>query len=156
MQDNLEDECPLPEKRFSIACYHCRRSKTKCKNNAGNTIYVACTDRRRECTYPPPGVSQLWSKQPELTGEERKAKRPRKEDPDVTRKQCFRTSDDPLRSPPISPNLWKEVYTAFMLHCSANRMPSILGESPRTEGLPLVDEITLFRWHLNRIDSLES
>lgn len=28
------------------------------------------------------------------------------------------------------------------------RRPRILGESPITEGLPLVDENTLLRWHI--------
>ena len=31
----------------------------------------------------------------------------------------------------------------------------ILGESPSTERLPLVDENTLFRWHLDQIEGLK-
>lgn len=121
MRDDPEDESPLPEKRSSIACYHCRRSKIKCQSNGANTVCGACKNRSRNCTYPPSGAGQLGSKRPESfpDGEEREARRARKQEPDATRKQSFRTSDDPLRSPPISPELWKEVYTAFMLHCSA-------------------------------------
>jgi hypothetical protein len=29
-----------------------------------------------------------------------------------------RHGDDPFESPPITPKLWKDVYNAFMLHCS--------------------------------------
>jgi hypothetical protein len=70
----------------------------------------------------PPGAGQLGSKRPESTGasrndaDGREVKRARKRESDA---KSFRTSNGPLGSPPISLRLWKDVYTAFMLHCAA-------------------------------------
>jgi hypothetical protein len=113
MHDGPGDKRPLPQDAPGIACYRCRRSKIKCQNNGVNTDCRACANQSRECTYSPPGAGQLESKRPESTGasrndvEGREVKRARKRKSDATRKQSFRTSDDSLGSPPISPRLWK-------------------------------------------------
>jgi hypothetical protein len=125
MHDDPVVKNPLPKMRSSIACSRCRRTKIKCQNNGVNTDCRACANQSRECTYSLPSADQLGSKRPESIEasqndvREREVKRARKRESDATRKQSFRTCDDPLRSPLISPRLWKNVYTAFMLHCSA-------------------------------------
>lgn len=124
MHDDPEEKKAPPKMRSSIACYRCRRSKIKCQNSGTNTACRACANQSRDCTYPPPNTGQLANKRPESTGAPRNdgeggdVKRVRKRESDAARKQSFRHSDDPLESPPITAKLWKDVYNAFMLHCS--------------------------------------
>jgi hypothetical protein len=49
---------------------------------------------------------------------EAEAKRARKRETDAARKHTVRHGDNPFESPPITPKLWKDVYNAFMRHCS--------------------------------------
>ena len=115
---------PVAKMRSSIACSRCRRSKIKCMNNGTNTTCRACATTGRECVYPPPAVGQTVAKRAEPTGVSRNegesdAKRQKKRENESGRKHSVRVSDDPFESPQITPKLWKEVYNAFMLHCSA-------------------------------------
>ena len=49
---------------------------------------------------------------------ESEVKRQRKRESDAGRKNSLKTSDDPFDQTQITPKLWKDVYSAFMLHCS--------------------------------------
>lgn len=109
--------------RSSIACSRCRRSKIKCLNSGTNTTCRACATAGRECTYPPPAQGQTVAKRAETSGTirndgEAEVKRQRRRENDTGRKNSLKHGDDPFESPQITPRLWKEVYSAFMLHCS--------------------------------------
>lgn len=124
MHDDPDDKKPPGKMRSSIACVRCRRSKIKCQNAGINTTCRACANQSRECAYPEPAAGQQTNKRPESAlasrhdGEGGEVKRPRKRESDAVRKQSLRHSDDPLESPPITPKLWRDVHTTFMLHCA--------------------------------------
>ncbi|KFX90405.1 hypothetical protein O988_08213, partial [Pseudogymnoascus sp. VKM F-3808] len=124
MHDDPDDKKPPGKMRSSIACVRCRRSKIKCQNAGINTTCRACANQSRECAYPEPAAGQQTNKRPESAlasrhdGDGGEVKRPRKRESDAVRKQSLRHSDDPLESPPITPKLWRDVHTTFMLHCA--------------------------------------
>jgi hypothetical protein len=123
---NTQQEGRKPAKmRSSVACARCRRSKIKCINAGINTVCVPCHQNNRECTYPAPSVvsssSTKRSEHPSGTGAdgEGETKRPRRREADNGGKQTHRPGEDPLETPPITSKLWREIYSIFMLHYSA-------------------------------------
>lgn len=127
---------PAKMARSSIACARCRRSKIKCMNNGTGTICVPCHQNNRECTYPPPAPSSASSLKradhpsgTDFDGES-ETKRARKRESGAGGKHNFRIGDDPLATPPITFNLWRDIYTLFMLHYSTD--------------LPFLHEATFF------------
>ncbi len=121
--EDVEAKKPPTKMRSSIACSRCRRSKIKCMNNGTNTTCRACATTGRECVYPTPTPGQTTAKRADASGTSRndgetETKRQRKRD-DSARKNSLKGTEDPFETPQLMPKLWKDVYGAFMLHCSA-------------------------------------
>lgn len=121
--EEVQGKKPATKMRSSIACSRCRRSKIKCLNSGTNTQCRACATAGRECTYPPPAQGPTAAKRTGGPGAirndgETEVKRQRKRESDAGRKNSLKHGDDPFEQPQITARLWKEVYSAFMLHCS--------------------------------------